>query len=234
MHIVSGTTAHVGIKLYGQDNKGEYRHLTKPEAFQRNCSDTFLIAHDVNLGSLWKIMIWHDNTGISPSWYLSHVIVKDLHKDKKYYFLGNVWLSVEEDNGFLKKEIHAASKEDFSRFTSSFKMAVCHGFADQHLWMSLRNRPDHSRFTRVQRLTCAFTVLLFFMMVNAMWYGVIKTDADVTRNMADFSFSWEEVIIGLVSNVIALPLGFILITFFKKSRSKVSHFGYCNHCSPVL
>lgn len=82
----------------------------KGGAFQRNCSDTFIIAYDVNLGDLQRLHIWHDNSGLSPSWYLSHVIVNDLQTDNKYYFFGDTWLSLEKENGSIQKEIKAAGK----------------------------------------------------------------------------------------------------------------------------
>lgn len=222
--LFSGTTAHIGIKLYGEDGKGEMRHLTKPAAFQRNCTDKFLIAYDTRLGDLKKILIWHDNTGLSPSWYLSHVIVKDLSDGtlghgRTYYFVGNAWLSVEMEPGLLKKEIPAANELAIQTFSNTFKMAASHGFADKHLWMSLMDRHDHSRFTRVQRASCCVTVILFFMMVNAIWYGIIKTSSNAR---ADYSFSWEEVVIGLVSNVVVFPVAILLVFLFKSSRSKVS------------
>ncbi|XP_067672234.1 polycystin-1-like [Haliotis asinina] len=222
----AGTTAHIGIKLYGEDGKGEMRHLTKVAAFQRNCTDKFLIAYDTRLGELKKILIWHDNTGLSPSWYLSHVVIRDLSDGtlshgRTYYFVANSWLSVEMEPGLLKKEIPAANELAIQTFSNTFKMAASHGFADKHLWMSLMDRHDHSRFTRVQRASCGVTVILFFMMVNAIWYGIIKTSSDAK---ADYSFSWEEVVIGLVSNVVVLPVAILLVFLFKSSRSKkISH-----------
>lgn len=47
---IAGTTAHVGIKVYGEIAKSQAKHLTKTEAFQRSSIDSFLIASDVNLG----------------------------------------------------------------------------------------------------------------------------------------------------------------------------------------
>lgn len=49
--------------------------------------------------------------GLSPSWYLQHVIVRDLQSSKSYFFLVNDWLSVEseENDGMVEKEVYAAS-----------------------------------------------------------------------------------------------------------------------------
>jgi hypothetical protein len=111
---ITGTTAHVGIRLVGEYGKSARQHVIKSGAFKRNCSDTFIIAYDVNLGELKKIQIWHDNRGSSPSWYLSHVIVNDLQTDHKFYFFGNTWFSLEQENGTIQKELKVAG-----RFTDS-------------------------------------------------------------------------------------------------------------------
>lgn len=106
----TGTTAHVGIRLFGEYGRSARQHVMKAGAFQRNCSDTFIIAYDVNLGDLQRLHIWHDNSGLSPSWYLSHVIINDMQTDNKYYFFGDTWLSLEKENGSIQKEIKAAGK----------------------------------------------------------------------------------------------------------------------------
>lgn len=60
----SGTTAHVGISLYGVSKSGS-RHLQRDGAFQRGSLDQFHLETDDNLGEVWKIRIWHDNTGLA-------------------------------------------------------------------------------------------------------------------------------------------------------------------------
>lgn len=61
--VVSGTTAHVGINLYGRESHSGHRHLDSRGAFTRNALDIFHIATDTSLGSVWKIRICHDNKG---------------------------------------------------------------------------------------------------------------------------------------------------------------------------
>ncbi|OWK50186.1 Polycystin-1 [Lonchura striata] len=161
----SGTTAHVGIALYGVDNKSGHRHLDGDNAFHRNSLDVFQIATERSLGSVWRIRIWHDNKGLSPSWYLQHVIVRDLQSSKSYFFLVNDWLSVEsEDNDGL------------SELRSSWRIFVAElqrGFFEKHVWLSLWDRPPRSRFTRVQRATCCCLLIFLFLCANAVWYGVV-------------------------------------------------------------
>lgn len=62
----SGTSAHVGISLHGVNKSGS-RHLKRDGAFQRGSLDQFHLETDDSLGEVWKIRIWHDNTGANIS-----------------------------------------------------------------------------------------------------------------------------------------------------------------------
>lgn len=42
--------------------------------------------------------LWHNNSGSEPSWYVSHILVRDLQNDEKYYFILNRWLAVNKDD----------------------------------------------------------------------------------------------------------------------------------------
>ena len=56
----------------------------------------FLASCEDFLGDLTYIRIWHDNSGKSPAWYLSKVAIHDLNTNKKYLFINEAWLAVEE------------------------------------------------------------------------------------------------------------------------------------------
>ena len=84
------------------------------------------MAYDVNLGELKKVLIWHDNRGASPSWYLDHVIIKDLQTDKKYYFFANSWLTLEQDKGTIQKELKAAGIHNSQLNSSAAIVTKCH------------------------------------------------------------------------------------------------------------
>ncbi|CAG5132501.1 unnamed protein product, partial [Candidula unifasciata] len=208
----AGTSSHVGIKLYGSENKGGARHLTKPGAFQRNCRDTFLI------------LVWHDNTGLSPSWYLSHILVKDLQTEAQFTFLVNSWLSLEMEDGVIQKTVKASDENETKQFYHQFKYIFDSLMGDLHTWFSVSNKPDHSRFTRVQRTTCCLTCVYLYMSVNAMWYGLFKSRAEVNATLSWSSFGWEEIVVALVSTIIVVPFWVGLTLTFKKSRCKASIF----------
>lgn len=50
--------------------------------------------------------------GLSPAWFLQHIIVRDLQSARSTFFLVNDWLSVETESngGLVEKEVLAASK----------------------------------------------------------------------------------------------------------------------------
>ena len=53
----------MGVCVYGYEARTGSRHLQKEGAFQRGAVDVFQIACDVSLGTVYKLKIWHDNTG---------------------------------------------------------------------------------------------------------------------------------------------------------------------------
>lgn len=126
MSLLPGTTAHVGISLYGRGGRSGHRHLDSKGAFARNALDIFHIATDSSLGNVWKIRVWHDNKGtptpstqsstlneskdfetpssaaplppgLSPAWMLQYVLVKDLQTGGSFFFLVEEWLSVDNE-----------------------------------------------------------------------------------------------------------------------------------------
>ena len=61
-----------------------------------------------SLGPIWKVQVWHDNSGSSPSWFLSRILVKDMSTQKCATFVVDKWFAVEEDDGKVEREILAA------------------------------------------------------------------------------------------------------------------------------
>ncbi|NWX91633.1 PKD1 protein, partial [Nothoprocta pentlandii] len=221
----SGTTAHVGIALYGVDSKSGHRHLDGENAFHRNSLDVFQIATERSLGSIWRIRVWHDNKGLSPSWYLQHVIVRDLQSSKSYFFLVNDWLSVEseENDGMVEKEVYAASETELRSFSRIFTAELQRGFFEKHVWLSMWDRPPRSRFTRVQRATCCSLLIFLFLCANAVWYGVVGNvhlSNGAVSNLIPVNV--DTVAVGLVSSVVVYPLYLVILFLFRMARGKVS------------
>ncbi|XP_030064193.1 polycystin-1-like [Microcaecilia unicolor] len=218
----SGTTAHVGISLYGLNRSGS-RHLDKSWAFQRNSQDIFQVETDANLGEIWKIRIWHDNTGMDPSWYLQHVIVWDKQTNIMYFFLVEDWLSVEnvKTEGMVEKEVLAACLQELRSFPRVFLAQLLLGFSDWHIWLSVWGRPPHSRFTRVQRITCCIFMLYLFMASCALWYGAVGIKGYSVPIGSQALVTAESIAVGMVVAVVVFPIQLLLTSIFRETQSKV-------------
>ncbi|XP_058845967.1 polycystin-1 isoform X1 [Acipenser ruthenus] len=219
----SGTSAHVGISLYGLNKSGS-RHLDKEGAFSRNSLDEFQIETDANLGEIWKIRVWHDNTGLDPSWYLQYVIVWDRQTDTMYFFLVEDWLSVENERneGMVEKEVLAACPQELRGFCRILGAQLLRGVWDAHLWVSVWERPPRSRFTRVQRVTCCALLLYLYLAAGALWYGAVGDKHTRGPVSAHVLVNAETIAVGMTIAALVCPI-YLLFTFlFRRTRSKVT------------
>nr|XP_015215450.1 PREDICTED: polycystin-1 [Lepisosteus oculatus] len=220
----SGTTAHVGISLYGREGRSGHRHLDSGSAFTRSSLDIFHISTDSNLGSIWKIRIWHDNKGLSPSWYVQYVVVKDLQTSNKYFFLIEDWLSVDNDKteGMVDIEVEASTDTELQRFSRIFVAELERGLSEKHIWLSLWERPARSRFTRLQRATCCFLLVHLFLLANSVWYGLVGDKSRRYTPVSNLtSVSGETLAVGLVTCLIIYPVYLFVLALFRMARSKV-------------
>ena len=73
----ASTTADVFIILGGSEGETPPRLLKNPErkCFQRSDTDAFLVSSPILLGSVTEVQVWHNNTGLSPGWYLMQIQV---------------------------------------------------------------------------------------------------------------------------------------------------------------
>ncbi|XP_063652859.1 polycystin-1 isoform X6 [Pan troglodytes] len=180
--------------------------------------------HPHSLGSVWKIQVWHDNKGLSPAWFLQHIIVRDLQTAHSTFFLVNDWLSVETEanGGLVEKEMLAASDAALLRFRRLLVAELQRGFFDKHIWLSIWDRLPRSCFTRIQRATCCVLLICLFLGANAVWYGAVGDSAYSTGRVSRLSpLSVDTVAVGLVSSVVVYPVYLAILFLFWMSRSKV-------------
>ncbi|GIY05826.1 polycystic kidney disease protein 1-like 2 [Caerostris extrusa] len=175
------------------------------------------------LGQLNYLRIWHDNSGEgkNASWYLKHVVVKDIITGYKYEFIAERWFAVEEGDGLIDFLIPVAGKEQMTEFSHLFPNASRRNLTDNHLWLSVFTRPPRSRFTRLQRLSCCLAILYLSMLTSAMWYETTpEQPSPGAFKFGPLSLSPEQIAVGLMSNLIVFPPSFVMIIFFRKSRAK--------------
>ena len=57
------------------------------------------------LGTLKRLRIGHNNSGLSAGWFLDKVIVDDLETNRVYEFPCHRWLAKDEDDGQISREL---------------------------------------------------------------------------------------------------------------------------------
>ncbi|XP_034956813.2 lipoxygenase homology domain-containing protein 1 [Zootoca vivipara] len=103
----AGTDANVFVTLFGEFGITPKAHLTSKSssAFERSKTDVFRVRTN-NVGTIKKIRIEHDNTGMNASWFLDRVIVTDMNRPHlRFYFPCNNWLSKDEGDGLYVRDL---------------------------------------------------------------------------------------------------------------------------------
>ena len=217
----SGTTANVTILLYGENGCTPPILLTQNQLdkrfFARGSVNTFTLHLPDSLGSLFKIKIWHDNSGKSPAWYFHQVLVTCSSTDEKWYFLGNRWLALEKGDGEIELEISSAGKKESLAFRNLFYFRGAKTLSEKHLWLSLFTKAPHNTFTRCQRLSCCLSILFAAMVTNAMFYKQ-GSQAEDTFKIGPIQLSWTQIKIGLQSGLVAIPVNVLVVAIFKNIK----------------
>ena len=214
----TGTTANVSILIAGEEGQSAVHMLksTSRTCLQPGSIDSFLITTPDNLGSLTFIRIWHDNTGKSPSWFLSQVVIRDIETEEKFFFLCNRWLACDEGDGQVDSLFPVAGKDELRDFVHLFKTKTSRDFSDGHLWFSIAFRPVRSRFTCMQRVSCCLSLLMCSMLANVLWYNTpVKKQNNVLIDLGFFEFTWHEILIGIQSSLIVFPINLLIVQLFR-------------------
>lgn len=213
------------IQLIGTLGDSEPRMLKDPKRakFGRGEIDQFLLTVPQSLGRVKEIHIWHNNAGQSPAWYLFRVLIRDLQNDAKWWFVCDRWLAVEEGDGAVDRRLNVATKKELTKFNILFVNATRKKLLDGHLWLSVFTRPPKSTFTRVQRLSCCLSLILSTMLANLMFYQVGADDSSTASqsiNLGPFIFSVKQIMIGVQSSFVVLPVNMIIVSIFRKLKPK--------------
>ena len=217
-----GTTARVGIQLYGEEGNSDRICFMDPwrerKLFARGSLNKFTFNLPDYLGPLYKVQIWHDNSGMSPSWFLYQVVVNDLTTNEKWHFLADRWLAVERLDGAIEIEVRVTSKSELAGFKSLFQWRAITNFADKHVFLSLFTRPPQNPFTRCQRLTCMLPIILLSLVTNAMFYQLEKAHNPNYFRIGPLELSWRQIVIGVQSGLISLPVNIVTVTIFRNIK----------------
>uniref|UniRef100_A0AAY4A0E6 PLAT domain-containing protein n=1 Tax=Denticeps clupeoides TaxID=299321 RepID=A0AAY4A0E6_9TELE len=102
----AGTDANVFLTIYGELGDTGERKLRKSEnnsnKYERGSVDQFTL-EAVDLGQVFKILIRHDNSMLSPDWYLEQVEIVDVDTEEEFLFLCERWLSRKREDKCISR-----------------------------------------------------------------------------------------------------------------------------------
>ncbi|GAA6095704.1 polycystic kidney disease 1 like 1 isoform X1 [Tachysurus ichikawai] len=161
-------TAKVYIVLYGEKGVSQTRELSNPDhtLFTHNSRTTFILSSAQSLGQVWQVCVWHDGGGSSPSWFLNHVMVKDIVDGSSWTFLAQCWLAVDEGDGQVERKLLALDRQ--ITFRELLHLNLADYLEDLHPWLSVYTRPSYSSHTFTQRLSVCFLLLQVYMCANCI------------------------------------------------------------------
>lgn len=225
MWLGSGTTANVGMILYGVGDYSEPIYFNNMHSdkklFARGSVNTFYVNLPLELNDLFKIKIWHDNFGEDPTWFIKDVVITDENEEERWYFLIDRWLAVNKDDHNISAEFFLTEEKEVKRFKNRFYSRAAKQFTNAHLWLSVFTRNVHSPFTRCQRLACCFLVLMATMVTNAMFYQFGSKPADVFL-VGPFQVSVRGIIKSIQSCLIVLPISILVVLIFENVKQPQS------------
>ncbi|KAK1799114.1 hypothetical protein P4O66_006698 [Electrophorus voltai] len=96
-----------------------------------------------------------------------------------------------------------------------FFMKTVKDLCDGHIWYSVVSRPPSSKFTRVQRVSCCFSLLLCTMLTSIMFWGIPTDPSEQTMDMGNIKFTWQQVMIGIQSSIIMFPINLLIVSIFR-------------------
>ena len=229
----SGTTAKVTMVFYGSSgNSGPItvsRELDPPRVLlSRGSVDKYVMSLSTSIGTLHHAYIWHDNTGESPSWFLDHIMVREIETCNEWKLICSQWFSPDKEDGNIVRKLSVERTNSRPAFQEAFRKILSGTLYESHLWMSSVTKRPGSSFTRVQRVTCCLCVVLTAMLANAMFFNLGGETTVSTIKIGPLKVSLRQIIITLQSCLIIAPLNFLIVVIFKNSKPTFS-----NSCGKV-
>ena len=170
-----------------------------------------------SLGTLTAIRVWHDNSGSKPAWYLNRINVSCAGEDGEdtWCFPSDQWLAVESPDAKIERKLYPKDEKELNNFSNLFLEKINDNLCDGHLWVSVLYKPAYSTFTRVQRASCCLSLLFTTMIAAAMFYNLPGSNPDDNMIIVGpFSFSLRQIMIGLQSSILVLPVNVTIVQIF--------------------
>ncbi|XP_071117914.1 uncharacterized protein [Haliotis cracherodii] len=219
----AGTTANIFLYLRARYRQSARHILADPQRklFTPGAENWFVLTTSRRLGKLKSVVVWHDNKGKNPSWYLKEVVVLDIQTKEVWHCVYDDWLAVDKGPGFIQVEIPSLSQTNMDDHRLyQLMLRSSQDFRNSHLWISIFSKPAYNQFTRAQRLTCGLCLLLTTMLTNIMFHGV-PTDAPEDQvQSGTVALSLSGIVIGIQSGLIMFPINTIFPELFTRTAPK--------------
>jgi polycystin 1L2 len=111
-------------------------------------------------------------------WFLKFIIVHDLQSRQKSYFICDKWLSLNKDDGMIERTLGVCGEKQKTEFKYLLSKQAKQSMTDNHLWFSIFTRTLNNSFTRLDRLTCCYVLLLMSMLMNILYYDIDKSKVE--------------------------------------------------------
>ncbi|XP_046574496.1 polycystic kidney disease protein 1-like 2 [Haliotis rubra] len=221
----AGTTANIFLYLRARYRQSARHILADPhrKLFTPGAENWFVLTTSRRLGKIKSVVVWHDNRGKNPSWYLKEVVVRDIQTKEVWHCLYNDWLAVDRGPGFIQVEIPSLNQGSMDQHRLyRFMLKSSQDFRDSHLWISIFSKPAYNQFTRAQRLTCGLSLLITTMLSSIMFHGVPTDEPEDQIQSGQIVLSLSGIVIGIESGLLMFPINTILLQFFTRTALKVA------------
>lgn len=106
--LTAGTDANVYFQLIGNEGETEKIQLRQggkaEKRFEKGRVDKFIV-ETVDVGTVQKLRIGHDNNGSAPGWFLEEVAVDVPAHAEHFIFPCHRWLAKTEDDGKIERDL---------------------------------------------------------------------------------------------------------------------------------
>ena len=214
----AGTTSNVSLIMYGVEGNSGILKIAKESSdasysvFARGTEQNVKVILNKDIGEIYSLRIWHDNSGKDPSWYLDEVSITNINTGTCWKFIIDTWLSLETESYSCEVlQVPSCSGPSITN------VALKEMFSNGHLWFSVVTKTPGDDFTRVQRLSSCVCLLLCTMAISAAFY-CWETHSYQVINLGPLKFSARQAMVSFQSTIITIPVH-VMILLFKKTTS---------------
>lgn len=214
----AGTTSNVSLIIYGVEGNSGILKIAKESSdasysvFARGTEQNVKVILNKDIGEVYSLRIWHDNSGKDPSWYLDEVSITKISTGTCWKFIIDTWLSLETESYSCEVlQVPSCSGPSITN------VAVKEMFSNGHLWLSVVTKTPGDNFTRVQRLSSCVCLLLCTMAISAAFYRG-ETHSYQVINLGPLKFSARQAMVSVQSTIFTIPVH-VIILLFKKTTS---------------